>query len=40
MFEKAIEVLRLIEKKGFKVVTSRTDIPNAPNERLATLELT
>ena len=28
------------EKKGFKVVTSRTDIPNAPNERLATLELT
>ena len=27
-------------KKGFKVVTSRTDIPNAPNERLATLELT
>ena len=28
------------EKKGFKVVTSRTDIPNASNERLATLELT
>lgn len=28
------------ENKGFKVVTSRTDIPSAPNERLATLELT
>lgn len=28
------------ESKGFKVVTSRTDIPTSPNERLATLELT
>ena len=28
------------ENKGFKVVTSRTVIPSAPNERLATLELT
>lgn len=27
-------------KKGFKVVTSRSDIPTTQNERLATLELT